>query len=517
VTKLYDKGKAKPSQLLEPDALLASIEAFLSSCRSPAVIELCEEITPLTPGQYSLEVRAGRLWIELWCETRSISRRILTIERQAIGVLDCAVQRFGGKPGKLSFLDVNRPQSAHKALCGARQNFSEQFRRMLSRQFPGWEIASLSSGMDLQRSFSPIFPRARVTRGNQEVAALACPDMQDESAMLTFALIWHHHLRTHARPGTHTSLCLFLPGAAGCLTAHRLKWLKGNMLETRLFRFNSHGSAGEVDAHDLGNLQTRVSPLYVQPPLSDQLSALLGRLTAIDGIGCCPELNGGISVRCRGLEFARIEDGRLLLGIETKREVSASHTQEVEHFAAQISNSGAGHIRTTAACTQAPELQTFPERWLESAVRSKLSNIDASLLQNPVHGQVLTFAAGDRDLIDLLAVSSSGRLTVLELKASEDIHLPLQALDYWMRVAWHAQSGELEHLFPGISLDGSPPRALLVAPAICFHPSNATVLGYFSPNIEVERVGVNSDWHENLRVVLRLKGSDSPISHRSSQ
>jgi len=355
-----------------------------------------------------------------------------------------------------------------------------------------------------------------VIRGNQQVAALACPDVQDESAMLTFALIWHYHLRAHAGQGIHTSLCLFLPDAAGCLTAHRLRWLTGNGLETRLFRFNAHGSAGEVDARDLGNLQTRVSPHYVEASLSADLSALLARLTAIDGVGYCPELNGGISMRCRGLEFARIENGRLLLGIETKREVSASHTQDVEQLAARISDAGMGSI-PAATCIHRPAVQTFPERWLESAVRSNLSTIDASLLQNPVHGQVLSFAAGDRDLIDLLAVSSSGCLAVLELKASEDIHLPLQAVDYWMRIAWHAQSGELEHLFPGISLDGKPPRLLLVAPAICFHSSNASVLGYFSPDIEVERIGVNSNWHENLRVVLRLKGADAPISHRSFQ
>ena len=162
-------------------------------------------------------------------------------------------------------------------------------------------------------------------------------------------------------------------------------------------------------------------------------------LRLIDGVGCCPELNGGISMRCRGLEFARIENGRLLLGIETKREVAASHIQDVEQLAAQISNPGYDVCSDPWRRPYAdPGLQTFPERWLESSVRSSLSKIDASLLQSPVHGQVLTFAAGDRDLIDLLAVSPSGRLAVLELKASEDIHLPMQALDYWMRVAWHA-------------------------------------------------------------------------------
>src|SRR5690242_5513911 len=67
------------------------------------------------------------------------------------------------------------------------------------------------------------------------------------------------------------------------------------------------------------------------------------------------------------------------------------------------------HRSTLVPYTTLFRSQTFPERWLESAVRSNLPIIDASLLQSPVHGQVLTFAAGDRDLIDLLAVSSSGR------------------------------------------------------------------------------------------------------------
>ena len=88
------------------------------------------------------------------------------------------------------------------------------------------------------------------------------------------------------------------------------------------------------------------------------------------------------------------------------------------------------------------------------------------LLPSPIHGQVLTFAAGDRDLIDLLAVSCEGRLAVLELKITEDLHLPMQALDYWMRIRWHAERNELQHLFPGIPLAHTLPKLLLVAPAI---------------------------------------------------
>lgn len=37
-------------------------------------------------------------------------------------------------------------------------------------------------------------------------------------------------------------------------------------------------------------------------------------------------------------------------------------------------------------------------------------------------------------MLDLLTPDRNGRLTILELKADEDLHLPLRALDYWIRV-----------------------------------------------------------------------------------
>jgi len=430
----------------DPELLLAAIEAFLATCRRPAALEYGENPIPLAVGCYALEIRSGRLSIEIWDEARSLSRRILSVERHSTGVLDCVIHRFGGKPSRLTFLDLDRPQTVHRTRMGHRQNFAEQFRRMLQRQFPGWEVETLSSALDLQHSFSSVFPRAKVTRGGHILAAMACPDPQDEPAFLAFALIWHHHLKSHRRTNGQTSLCLFLPEVSGNLTAHRLRWLTGETLCPRLFRFNSHGSAGEVDPQDLGNLQTRLATLLVT------------------------------------------------------------------NFAVQLSNLSAAQQSAASGAPDATPPHTS-ERWFETLVRANLPLIDPDLLVEPVHGQVVTFAAGDRDLIDLLAISTAGRLALLELKVAEDIHLPMQALDYWMRVAWHLQRDELRHLFPGSALDSKPPKMLLIAPAMTFHSSNADLFRYFSPEIEVERIGVNSDWRKNFRVVMRLKGAELPISH----
>jgi hypothetical protein len=146
-----------------------------------------------------------------------------------------------------------------------------------------------------------------------------------------------------------------------------------------------------------------------------------------------------------------------------------------------------------------------PEAWLESQVRAHIQEIDASLLAAPIYGQVPAFAAADRGVLDLLAIDTSGRLAVIELKASADVHLPLQALDYWIRVMWHVEHQEFQAngYFPGRELRTEPPRLLLVSPALDFHSSNERVLRYLSPHIPVERLGVGLEWRKELKVMYR--------------
>jgi hypothetical protein len=101
---------------------------------------------------------------------------------------------------------------------------------------------------------------------------------------------------------------------------------------------------------------------------------------------------------------------------------------------------------------------------------------------------------------------------VIELKAGADLHLPMQALDYWIRVKWHLDRGEFSAAgyFPGIELRPDPPRLLLVSPALEFHPTTETLLRFVSPAVEVERVGVGSAWRAGLEVMFRLRGAERP-------
>jgi hypothetical protein len=105
---------------------------------------------------------------------------------------------------------------------------------------------------------------------------------------------------------------------------------------------------------------------------------------------------------------------------------------------------------------------------------------------------------------------------LLELKADEDLHLPMQGLDYWSRANWHHQRGEFQShgYFPGRELSAQPPRLLLVAPALHIHPATDLVLRYFSPAVEWELVALSEHWRDDLRVAFRKARNGAAASAR---
>jgi hypothetical protein len=140
-----------------------------------------------------------------------------------------------------------------------------------------------------------------------------------------------------------------------------------------------------------------------------------------------------------------------------------------------------------------------------------VSAIDSSLDSAHVYSQVPAFSASDRAMIDVLTCTRDARLAVLELKADEDMHLPLQGLDYWARVLWHHSRGEFQQYgyFPGLQLSPRPPLLMLVAPSLRVHPATDTVLHYFSQAIEWSLIGVDERWREGVKVIYRKSSARS--------
>jgi hypothetical protein len=123
---------------------------------------------------------------------------------------------------------------------------------------------------------------------------------------------------------------------------------------------------------------------------------------------------------------------------------------------------------------------------------------------------VPAFAASDRAVIDLLGITRDGRLAVIELKAAEDFHLPVQGLDYWARVRQHHRRGDFQRsgYFHGRILSERDPILILAAPALHVHPSTATMLRYFSPELDWTLAALDERWRDGIRVVFR-KQKDS--------
>jgi hypothetical protein len=102
-------------------------------------------------------------------------------------------------------------------------------------------------------------------------------------------------------------------------------------------------------------------------------------------------------------------------------------------------------------------------------------------------------------VLDLLGITRQKRLVVIELKASEDLQLPVQAVDYWLHVRRHQRDG----YFPGVVIDPQPPIVWLVSPGLRFHSATDTLLKYLWPEIHVTRIGLADNWRRDLKIIFR--------------
>lgn len=437
--------------------------------------------------------------MQAWNEQRNFVRRVVGIESQTRSKLVLRVERFGKKIGSISLLDLKKADRQSVGLRTSRQEFREVFRRFLRREYPGFKLAELTTEADLEQSLSPVFPRAFLREGSNAWAAIgAGPDSTVDSA-LTFGLIWLDYLRNLHQRLAICGLILFLPAGQERNTCLRLLFLDRQRASYIVFVYSEDGCIRRIDLTDYGNVDTHIEACRREPLELNDLALLLA---SVPGVETVQLHSGAVVFRVHGLEFARLTQEGMSAGLETKRKVSASNGAEILTLARELAR-----IRSfDAVDRQHSFLLRNPESWLESQVRAHIQQVDPTLCLNPVYGQVPAFAVSGRGLLDLLALDRSGRLAVLELKVAQDVQLPLQALDYWIRVKWHLdrQDFSRQGYFPQLAIAPAAPRLLLVAPALDFHPTNERVLRFFSPEIQVERLGVGLHWQQHLKVMYRI-------------
>ncbi|MGB6727267.1 MAG: hypothetical protein WBE74_15360, partial [Terracidiphilus sp.] len=286
----------------------------------------------------------------------------------------------------------------------------------------------------------------------------------------------------------------------------------------------------KVDINDTGNLESRLMHAFSATAAIERCKAGIDRLMELipEAAQHRVELRAGtpaeVGLLLHGLEFARVRHGAASHSFTAKDEATfgagANETVLTEDNADACRELFARlfQSRHAAGAHNDALFRMQPERWLESELRMGIGNLLPEIRGEAVYSQVPAISSGDRGMLDLLALDRRSRLAVIEIKADEDLHLPMQALDYWIRVralnddrqlpagaARSLSAFERAGYFPAAEVSELEPRLILIGPALRIHPANEPVLRYFSSKIQWELIALNEDWRRELNIVFRKR------------
>jgi len=489
---------------------LAQSLAEWSSSPSAEVREDGEWLAGLSQPRCELRQEGKQPLVHLWSEDRTLTRRILRVKERTQERIILEVQRFGRKtPGRLEFLRDGGSRTKGRA---TREQFRTRFRRFLSEKFPDAEIESASSSPDLEHSFSGLYVRGKIREGLGSFAFLAVSPEENSAAIdgiLAFGLLWLDWTRSHAEKRPVEGLRLFVPRGTNRVLRERLPAIVTSA-NAEIFEFSEpEAEIRRLDPADAGNLESwLVGRRDVESDLiaaSEALASVRGALPNSPGevIQLRATSESHVVAICfRGLEFARWSSRGISFGLgDVQEPLMAASQKRFDELLHDL------QLRRSplAETTNHPLYRAAPERWLETMILSAPDRLEAALDPGHLYSQVPAMAAGDRGVLDLLGVTRRGRLVVIELKASEDIQLPMQAVDYWLRVRRQQQEGNFERYgyFSGVRIDPAPPLLWLVAPGLRFHPSAEILVSYLAREIQVTRIGLAENWRRGVKVLFR--------------
>jgi len=528
---------AADPEAASPKRLAQAIEAYLAEHPAAALLEDGRVLFDMRFARYAVSEQHGRCLLQLWSEERNLIRTVVEVQERA-QCLRLATRRMGAaRPQTLELVPTSdrRTPTAREA---ARRNYQRLLERVLTRQFIGSKVDGLRSAMDLEHSFGPAYVRGRLLKGSAADAVIGVGEAESASmvdGVLTLGILWLDHCRQHGDVRRHFGgLKVVVPAGASRTTAERMAWLNHAAADFQLFTLDERSEElAEVEFRDTGNLESRLVHAFSAGAAVERCQEGVGRLLALvppaarERVEVRPNSATEVGLLLHGLEFARVRYGFAANSFAREDEITfgagANETPLTEEneplcrdlfFRLFLSRHGDG------AHTD-PLFRLQPERWLEARLRNEIAELLPGLRGDLLYSQVPALSSGDRGLLDLLTLDRNGRLTVIELKADEDLHLPLQALDYWIRVRAlnldrHPAAGneggrplsafERQGYFAGAEVSLLPPRLLLAGPALRIHPANEPVLRYFSPQVEWELIALTEQWRRELKVVFRKHG-----------
>lgn len=489
--------------------LASDLEASLREFTGAATVEVRENGGRAVPfSTLSWEVRGAgeKPLLHLWSENYNVTRRVLAITDHSDQRLALAVECFGrAKPERLEFVRVEVERSARLL---SREEFCAGLSRILAEQFPDETLESLTVSADLEHSLSGNYVRGILRRGSLHWAVLAAPAGESADTIensLTFGLLWFDRTRQSSWRGTIAGVRLILPKGARIVVGRRLAALRSDLSIELYEQDPVNERLQAIDPATLGNMDSRLVPYRETQLLLDQARTALDSVVALSpqNLSVHPVVPAReVWLRFRGFGVAKWGDGRIFFGAgDALEELTEASRPRLQRWLKELEF----HRQPLATDTRHPLYRAQAERWLEAMVAQDITLIDAALDPRFAYTQVFAKSGGDHGILDVLGVTRSGRLVILELKANEHIHLPLQAAAYWLGIRHHLEQGEFPRLgyFPGVTLQLKPPLVYLVAPALRFHPATDTLLRYLTPDLEIIRVGIAESWRRGISVMTR--------------
>lgn len=503
--------------------LLRTLEEFFLQHPRAVVMEEGRVAFDMAAAHYSLTAQNGRCLLHLWSEERSLVRIVCGL-RERNGTLRIEGRRFGQTRPQVFEISPGGDRCLPSTRNAERAKYRYLLERVLTREFPGWSLESMRTAPDLEHSFGPAYARGMLRRGQIAWAIIAINSSETQQAVdgiLTLGILWLAQCREHAGgKRLFEGLRIIVPAGMFATVQARMAWLNTSAAKYSLCELSERTEElMEVDCSRSGNLHLKLAHAFDPKSAMDRCRKALNHVLALldPGLKALTETRANgpaeVSLALYGLEFARIRR-QASVNAFSHREVitfgaganETPLTAENEEFFSDLTRR-LFENRHAGGTMRNPLYRLQPERWLESMLRADIGEIEPTIRGDIVYTQVPAFSAGDRGMLDLLTVTNAGRLAVIEIKADDDLHLPLQALDYWCRVRQLHCEGAFQRYgyFRGIELSDKAPLLFLIAPALRIHPATDTVLRHLSPEIPWELIGLNEDWRVRRKVILRKR------------
>jgi hypothetical protein len=199
------------------------------------------------------------------------------------------------------------------------------------------------------------------------------------------------------------------------------------------------------------------------------------------------------------LEVARITGGKLRFGLGATKSTVSEDSTDLTRLIDEV----AEIRRADSDQKWHPFYRQQAERWLEEIIREDVRTLDVQLNPRYVYPQIPAHRDDEFGMVDLLTITERGQLVIIELKVAEDVELPMQGFDYWLKVEWHRHRGDFQRrgYFPDIPIADESAALLLVSPLLRFHPTFDLVARWLDRRVPAYKIGINDNWRNGIKVL----------------